>query len=125
MNTRVEVEGLKQVLRNLKRLGVDVADLKEASNKAGQVVADAARSLAPTKTGRLSNSVRAMKQQNAAVVKAGGARLPYAGVVHFGWPSRNIKPQPFLFEAADARRQQVIDAYREGLAEAIKKANLN
>lgn len=124
MNTRVEVEGLKQVLRNLKRLGVDVADLKEASNRAGQVVADAARSLAPTKTGRLSNSVRAAKQQNAAVVRAGGARLPYAGVIHFGWPARGIAPKPFLFEAADSRREQVINAYREGLAEAIKKANL-
>jgi hypothetical protein len=68
--------------------------------------------------------VRAAGAQTRASVKAGFKRVPYAGVIHFGWPARGILPRPFLYDALDARRDEVMDAYTDGMADLIKKNGL-
>ena len=45
------------------------------------------------------------------VKKVGKKKVPYAGPIHFGWGRRNIHPQPFLYEALDKRRDEVLDAF--------------
>jgi len=120
----IEVEGLKETTRNLKNLGVEAADLKDASFQAGQIITATAKTLAPIRTGALANSTRAGKTVNGVVVKAGGNKVPYAAVIHFGHAARNIEPQPFLYDAVDKRRGEVIAAYQKGLEKAIKNAGL-
>lgn len=102
----VEVEGLRTLRASLKRAGVSLQDLKDAHAQVAQTVIRAAAPHAPHRTGRLAASVRGSGTQSAAVVRAGRASVPYAGPIHWGWPSRGIKAQPWLFDAAVASQDQ-------------------
>jgi hypothetical protein len=99
----------------LKAAGIAVQDLKDANRQVADIVLEAARP--PVRTGRLAGSGRAAGTQAAAIVRAGGARVPYAGPIHWGWGARNIRANPWVQEAAEstearwaAEYQQHIDA---------------
>jgi hypothetical protein len=49
----------------------------------------------------------------SSAVTAGSRSVPYAGPIHFGWPRHNIKPQPFLYDAADRRINDVVNVYEK------------
>lgn len=91
------------------------ADFRAANLEAAQTVAGDATSRVPVLTGRLQASIRASATPKAGVVRAGFARLPYAGVIHFGWPRHNIAPNPFLYDALDARSAEVFEVFRKRL----------
>lgn len=123
----VKVEGLKGLVRALKRAEADdlLALLKAANAEAAKDVEQTARPLAPVLTGRLVGSLRSSGTARAGVVRLGKASVPYAQPIHFGWPKRHIQPQPFLYEALDRRIEEVTRLYHERveeLAEAIAGA---
>jgi hypothetical protein len=100
-NGGIRVTGLSKAVRELQGLGVDVDDLKEAF---GSIAAEAARTaagFAPSRSGRLRGSIRGNRAKNKATVTAGRARVPYAGVINFGWPARGIRGHEF-FQRTDA-----------------------
>ena len=109
----VKVEGGKELRRALKRAENDVekAALKAAHKEAAMVVAKKATQEVPKKSGTLAASIRASGTMTKGIVRAGRSSVPYAGVIHFGWPRRNITPQPYLYEAADDRVDEVVDIY--------------
>lgn len=117
----IQVEGARELRAALKRAADDMADLKAANHDAAQIVADEAKSIVPQLTGRLSGTIRANTAKATAIVKAGGAGIPYAGVIHFGWPGHNIEPQPFLYDALDHRRDDVIAAYEKAIQPVIDR----
>lgn len=96
----VRVEGLNELVRTLRRAGRDLEDLKDANRRAGEIAADAARGFVPERSGRLAGSIRTARQARLARVQAGRASIPYAGPIHWGWPARHIRAQPFLSEGA-------------------------
>lgn len=98
--TTVRVDGLDRLRTTLRRAGHDVSQFKEANRAAANVVAGAARPVAPKRTGRLAATVRTGATQKAGVVRAGRAKVPYAGPIHWGWPARGIEAQPFLSDTA-------------------------
>lgn len=87
----VQVEGLREVVRDLERAGVEVADLKEAHARIATEGATTAKGYAPHRSGKLAGSVRGNKAKNKAQVIIGGARVRYAGPILFGWPRRGIR----------------------------------
>lgn len=107
----VQVEGLRQLRAQLRRAGADLGDLKRANAAAAQLVVDAAAPFAPTRTGRLRASPRASKAAGRARVLAGGAAVPYAGPIHWGWPARGIAPQPWISDAAQRTEPLWLDVY--------------
>ncbi|OZD30815.1 hypothetical protein CH252_40600 [Rhodococcus sp. 06-1477-1B] len=109
-------------MRALTRAGTDAADMKALMHEIGSIVVDAASP--PTKSGALAGTIRAGRGKTKAVVRAGGARAPYAGVIHYGWPTRNIPAQPFLSAALDANRAAVFERLDTGLDELLRKADL-
>lgn len=118
----VTVPGLARLGRDLRKLGEDTADLKDANKAAGEVVAREAATRAPRgPTGNLAGSGRASRAVGRATVVFGGARVPYAGVIHYGWPARGIEAQPFVFDAADATRPEWLALYQAGVDEALSK----
>lgn len=118
----VKVDGAAQLRRTLKRAGADLADLGALHNEVGRIVVGEAHSWAPKgKTGALDNSIRAGKAKTAAVVRAGAGRVPYAGVQEWGWPSRNIRPRPYLTTAAKATESTWTDVYFRGVEQIIGK----
>jgi len=117
----VTVTGGKELRRALKHLEDGTDDLKDANQAAGQLVADEAETLVPVDSGLLRSSIRAARQAKGASVLAGSGRVPYAAPIHFGWRARNIEPQPFLYDALDNRRDEVVEAYAKQVGQLVKR----
>jgi phage gpG-like protein len=106
----VKVEGARELRATMKRAGEDLSDLKEAHGKIGAVVKAATHP--PNLTGALAGSIRTSGTKTQAVIRAGGARVPYAGVQEWGWPSHNITGQGYLTGAAKATEPTWTAIYR-------------
>lgn len=120
----VKVEGLNKTLTALQRLGVEVADLKDAMGDIASEGARLASGFAPVRSGHLRNTVRGNKAKAKAVVVAGRARVPYAGAINYGWPKRGIKPSMFMQRADAALAPRAVKMLEAGLDEAIKKVGM-
>lgn len=119
---RIEVDGLKETLRRLSRAGADAEDMRELMHSTGRIISDGAVSLAPVgKTGNLRESLRAGKGKTKAVIRAGGARVPYAGVQHYGWPARNITGSMYLVRSLTANTDRALTHLEQGLRDLLRK----
>lgn len=131
----IEVEGARELRRQLKAMMEGIDGLKRVHKDIGELVGEEAARLVPVRTGRLRDTIRAAGQASGVVVRAGYAVVPYAGPIHFGWPTRPnaakgwrggpIAPQPFLYDAADNRRDEVIEAYEKHVNGLIRKHGLD
>jgi len=115
----VEVDGLRTLRRSLKAAGLSLQDLKDAHNEVAQLVVRAAAPHAPRRSGALVATDRGSGTQTAAVVRAGRAAVPYAGPIHWGWPARGIRAQPWLYDAAVDSREQWTGTYLRALQQII------
>lgn len=142
----VKVIGLRRVTKEIKQFGDSaVADIKQVHAKTAKIVEDAARPKAPTlgagrsrisgkpywyggpnkSPGSLKGTIRSSGTQRGGYVRAGKKLVPYAGPIHFGWPSRPnpakgwaggpIRPNPFIYDALDERRGQVVSQFQRYL----------
>jgi HK97 gp10 family phage protein len=120
-SARVQIEGAKELRKALKRMGADVKDLTEINREAAETVASQARDRAPVLSGALRASIKSSATKTKGVVRAGGKAIPYAGVIHFGWPRHNIAPQPFIFDALDSRKDEVVGKYQDRIAALVER----
>ena len=120
----IQVEGVGDLTRALRQVEGGAADLRQAHAEGAEIVAEEARTLVPVRRGILRADIRSSGQIGQGVVRAGRASVPYAGPIHFGWAAHNIEPQPFLYDAADARTDEVRDTFREQLAKLAQSAGL-
>lgn len=117
----VHVRGLKELRRAVAKLDEGVHDLTEVGRSAAEIVLGEARTLVPRESGDLGRSMRTWARSGRSAVAAGKRAVPYAGVIHFGWPAHNIKPQPFLYKALDRRHDEVVAVYEERMAELVRR----
>lgn len=115
----IEVEGAKRLRRTLREAGDDLEDLKAAHAAAAKIAAEAAAALAPRRSGALAASVRSSGQKTAGVIRAGKKRIPYAGVIHWGWPRRGIPARSFLTEGAQRTESLWIPIYEKAIEHAL------
>jgi hypothetical protein len=101
----IRIDGLRAVDRDLSRTNVKLSDLdfRGIANEGMRLAA----SFAPARSGRLKRSFRASKSKNKATIRAGLKSVPYAGVINYGWPRRNIKRQGFMQKADRILRRRV------------------
>lgn len=111
----VKVVGARQLRRTLKAAGSDLSELKDVHSKVGSIVVAAGRTGAPRRSGALAGSVRASRAAASATVRAGSARAPYAGPIHWGWPRRGIRAQPFLSDAATSTEPAWTAVYEQAI----------
>lgn len=108
----VQVEGLRELVRDLERAGVDLDDLKDAIGRISAEGAETAQGHTPRRSGKLAGTVRGNRAKNKAQVTIGTARVPYAGPIIFGWPKRGIRPAHTI-DRTDAvmvhRAPQILD----------------
>jgi hypothetical protein len=108
----LEIEGLNKLLRALEKLDDAAKDeFKEVGLKVGKFVADRAKGEAPTLSGKLRGTIRPVATRRGAKIRAGSARVPYAGVIHFGWRQRNIEKNQFMYRAVDKSVDEAVDMY--------------
>lgn len=149
----VRVVGLRQFNKILRGLGDDaINDIKQAHAASAKIVEDAARPKIPVhgsvsvisgkpywrppahSSGQMRSTLRSSGTRRGGFVRAGKKLVPYAGPVHFGWPSRPdaakgwrggpIRPNPFLFSALDKRREQVADAFARYIDDIRRKRGI-
>ncbi|MDQ0645665.1 hypothetical protein [Microbacterium murale] len=122
MSDRIRVEGLREAVRALDRAGVDAQDMKDVMFAIGMLVVNA--TMPPRDSGTLAGTLRAGRGKTKAVVRAGGARAPYAGVIHYGWPGHGIRPQPFLSDALQRKRSDIFRSLDQGVSQILKANDL-
>ena len=120
---RIRLQGLRKTLRALEATGVAAEDMKDLMHAIGTTVVTAANPLTPRDTGTLAGTLRAGRGKTKAVIRAGGARAPYAGVIHYGWPARSITASPYLTKAVTATSGRVLKQLDDGIAKLIKQHN--
>lgn len=120
--TVVRVEGLSKLNRGLRKSGADVQRMNDLMHAIGLAVVQAAN--VPIKTGRLKSTLRAGKGRTKAVVRMGGARAPYAGVIEYGWQARGISSSMAVNNARDSRKAESQRMIREGVDKILKSNNL-
>lgn len=124
----ITLNGSSDLQRTLRRAGVDIRELKPINRDAAEIAMERARAEAPVQTGRLRDTLRVGATNRAGVIRAGNNRavgVPYAGVIHWGWPSRDIKANPFV--ARSARRtehkwRQLYERYTDRVLGKVKGA---
>jgi len=121
----VRVDGLNKLVRDLQTMGIEITDLKEVFGALAQEAAQIAAGLAPHGTGRLAASVRGSHAKNYATVKAGGARIPYAGAINYGWAKHNIQPSLFMQRADQMIRPRALRTVRNGIEKLIRQRSLS
>lgn len=97
--------GLEDVLRAVPRL-----DAKAV----GDIILRAARARTPVRSGQLRASSRS---QGMDVVYA----APYAAPIHWGWKARNIEPNRFLYQGAEASTDAWLQAFTDALQEDLDR----
>lgn len=124
----VQIDGLKELQSTMRKLGADMADWNALNGKVGDLVANASRVMAPKRSGRLAGSIRSGRTRTAAIVRMGGARVPYANAVHWGTGPRlgrrgphNIVGHRFIWQAAQDTEATWQRIYLEGLQAMVDK----
>lgn len=118
----VKVEGLPRLRRTLKQAGVDMKDLTKLNREAANTVLPVARALAPVgdpKNGHIRSTIRTGATQKAGIIRAGNKKLPYGGVVHFGWAKRGIEAKPWIAIAAKQTEPRWVQNYFDGLMKVV------
>lgn len=135
---RVDVDGLKELNRNLKALDADKAEIIAGNVEAAETLIKAARPLVPVRTGALVSTLKPAKVQNYAEARGGNARVQYANPIHWGWSIvgnnhrgtlkpgtiRNIEPQPFFSKALGYTKDEIIANYVRNMQKLIDKYGL-
>lgn len=117
----VAVQGMREMIRDLIRAGVDVEDVKDALAEVAKVGAYVAANLAPRRSGALVATIRGNRAKGKAVVTAGRARVRYAGVVNYGWPKRNIQPARFLQKTDTVMETRAPEIFEKEIAKIFEK----
>lgn len=120
----MRVQGLSRTLRQMEKAGAAASDLRDVMQRIGNVVVVQATPRLPAVSGRLSTTIRAGRSKTKAVVRLGGARAPYAGVIEYGWPARNITAQPALRQALDAKRGEILATLTDEIDHLLTKTDL-
>lgn len=121
--TVVRVEGGRELRRRLRRVEGGLDRLKAAHRQVASTVLGAARPGTPHVTGTLASSGRSSGTNTLSVIRYGGARVPYAGPIHYGWPARNIQAQPWLLTAARASEPAWLSTYNESVRRLVEETS--
>jgi len=118
----VRIEGLRTLQRRLSRAGIDSSDLTNTMRQIAQAVINVAHP--PILTGTLKSTLRAGKGKTKAVVRAGSAKVPYAGVIEYGWAAHGIAPTHWLSDARDSRSAESKRLIQKGIENVLKQNDL-
>lgn len=121
----ITISGVKEVTNALNKLGKDLESNIELNKELSTNLSQKASAMAPRLTGALASSVQGNPSAEKAQILAGSAAVPYAGVIEYGWPDRNIDAQPYLNKAVYDNLGYIVEKYNDSIKSAIKKYNLD
>lgn len=120
----VRVEGLREVVRGLEQLGLEVDDLKDAFAPISQEGARLAAGFVQSRSGQLAGTLRGNRAKSKAVITAGRASVPYAGPQNYGWQKRGITAQGFMQKADEVLQPRSVRLLENAINDAIRRSGL-
>jgi hypothetical protein len=116
----VYVEGYKELQAALRQIASTLpAALREINLDVATDLVPAARQLVRSRTGRLAASVRPLASQRAATLAAGGARIPYAPLNHWGSRRYHYPRNAFLWNTIQNKEPLIVDQYAAAIGDLI------
>jgi hypothetical protein len=119
------IQGVQEVAIALERIGKGIKGNLELNKELSKTLSQKASAMAPRLTGALASSVVGNPSTERAQIVAGSATVPYAGVIEYGWPNRNISAQPYLRPAVTENLEYIVQKYEESIKGLIVKYELN
>jgi hypothetical protein len=119
----ISIKGVQEVKSSLDKLENDIEENSDVISTLGKTLASKASAIAPKQTGKLAASVGSKFEKGTLQIYAGNETVPYAGVIEYGYPLRNIQEQPYLRPAIDMG--MIEQKYNEQIEKSIKKYNLD
>lgn len=124
MTAGVYVAGLRDITRSLEQAGVDVEELKDVMGTVAAEAATTMQGFVPTRSGRLRDSVRGNRAKGKAIVTIGGARVPYARAIQYGWAARNIQPARFIEKTDAVMETRAVQLLEDGWGDIAERHGL-
>ncbi|MFM9573397.1 hypothetical protein ACKI1I_25415 [Streptomyces turgidiscabies] len=121
---RVTIEGLGHVVESLEGFSVKASDLQNAFQRIAGTIDRSAHGLVPKLSGRLAASIKPSKAKSKATVRAGSARIPYAGVQNYG-NYHNIEAKHFMNKALEQNEARSVTEIERELDRLITHFQLN
>ena len=119
----VEVKGLRRVVREVEKLGVEVSDLKEVFTRIGARARSTANAGTPVRTGALKASNKQSKRKNSVYLYSGNAKANYAIYPHYG--TINQPAQLYLQAAVKKDGPWAVQELDREMKRLINKVGLN
>lgn len=124
--TGISVEGLREFVRDLEKLGVELDDLKDIFARISNRATDVMQTKVPVFRGDLRASARGNRAKNKAVVTVGNRRrVAYAGAINYGWRARGIRPANFVAATDAVMKTEALELLDEGITDLIKRYGLD
>ncbi len=108
--------------QRLDRVATDLDKLDDELREGANIVKRDAERRAPKRTGKLANDIDVRRTARGKQEVSLG-RLAYGPPIHHGHRRRNITAQPYLFDAARAKKRTVIERVRSEVADIIRRFN--
>lgn len=130
---RLEVEGLREFQRGLRKLDADLPKaMRIALNDAADIIVDEAKPRVPKRGGRARASVKARSTRTQSRVVGGGNRAPYYPWLDFGGRVGRNKSvrRPFLqdgryiYNAYFRNRDRYAEVLEEALVDVARQAGI-
>ena len=121
----VSITGVKETQVVLQKLAKELESNIELNKELSTTLAQKASNMAPRLTGALASSVVGNPSAEKAQILAGSDAVPYAGVIEYGWPAKNIQARPYLTTAVNQNMGYIVEKYNDSIEKAIKKYDLN
>lgn len=119
----VEVKGLRKVVREVEKLGVEVSDLKQVFTRIGARALSTANAGTPVRTGALKASNKQSKRKNSVYLYSGNAKANYAIYPHYG--TINQPAQLYLQAAVKKDGPWAVQELDREMKRLINKVGLN
>jgi len=121
----INLIGVKEAQAAIDKLAVELEKNITLNKELSQTLAQKASAMAPRLTGALASSVVGNPSEEKAQILAGSEAVPYAGVIEYGWPNKNIQAKPYLRPAVNDNMNYIIAKYEDSIKENIKRYNLD
>ena len=125
MAEAVVIKGLNEVKNIIEKFSNEIGNDLSLNKELSSTLSQKASAMAPRLTGALASTVVGNPSEKKAQILAGSAAVPYAGVIEYGWPEKNIQAQPYLRPAVHNNMGYIIAKYEDSIRTTIKKYNLD
>ena len=121
----ISIQGVKEVTDSLNKMARELESNIELNKELSTTLSQKASAMAPNLTGALASSIVGNPSAEKAQILAGSAAVPYAGVIEYGWPKKNIQAQPYLTTTVNNNLGYIVAKYQNSITGMIKQYNLN